>query len=66
MSPEDAHAMQIDCYRAMTGSERVEIALRLHDLACNVARDGIRAQYPQATPDEVECELRRRLEFVRG
>jgi hypothetical protein len=65
MSPEEALAKQIERYRAMTGNERLEIALRLHELACDVTRDGIRWQNPQFTKDEVERELRRRLEMVR-
>jgi hypothetical protein len=31
-----------------TGEERLAIALRLHELSCNVAREGIRHQHPNA------------------
>jgi hypothetical protein len=49
----------------MTGEQRLKIALDLHEFACNVAREGIRRQFPTATPEEVEGELRRRIELGR-
>jgi hypothetical protein len=60
MSPEAALDLQIERYRQMSPGERIELALRLHELASEVARDGIRAQHPQATDQEVEELLRRR------
>jgi len=45
----------------MTGEQRLEIALRLHELSCNVAREGIRAQFPGADVAEVESKLRERI-----
>jgi Rv0078B-related antitoxin len=45
----------------MTGEERLAIALRLHELSCNVAREGIQAQHPNATEEEVESRLRERV-----
>ena len=65
MTPEAALQRQIDCYRAMTGEQRLKIALDLHEFACNVAREGIRRQFPEATADEVEQHLRRRIELSR-
>jgi len=65
MSPEEAVRRQIERYRAMTGEERLKIALDLHEFACDVAREGIRCQLPQATNDEVESLLRRRIELSR-
>ena len=65
MTPDAALQKQIERYRAMTGEQRLIIALELHDLACNVAREGIRRQFPAATPDEVEQHLRRRIELSR-
>jgi type II secretory pathway predicted ATPase ExeA len=50
----------------MTGEERLSVALRLHELACAMAREGIRQQHPGASADEVERLLRLRLEFARG
>jgi hypothetical protein len=61
MTPEAASETQIERYRQMTGEQRLEIALRLHELSCNVARDGIRAQFPGASEAEVERRLRERI-----
>jgi hypothetical protein len=40
MTPHAALDLQIARYRAMTREERVGIALRLHELACEMARLG--------------------------
>ncbi len=61
MSPAAALETQIERYRQMTGEERLAIALRLHELSCNVAREGIRAQFPGASEAEVERRLRERI-----
>ena len=56
---------QIARYRQMTCEERVALALRLHELACDMARLGIRRQHPDAGPAEVERLLRERLALAR-
>jgi len=66
MTPEAALRRQIECYRKMTGERRLEIALDLHALACDLAREGIRRQFPDADSAEVEEHLRRRLEAARS
>jgi hypothetical protein len=65
MTPEAALRRQIELYRAMTGEQRLKISLDLHEFACNVAREGIRRQFPGATPEEVEAHLRKRIELSR-
>lgn len=65
MTPDAAAQQQIERYRAMTGEQRLKIALDLHEFACDIAREGIRRQFPEATPDEVEQHLRRRIELGR-
>lgn len=65
MSPEAALDVQIARYREMTTEQRVLIALRLHELACEMARLGIRRQHPDAGPKEVERLLHKRLELAR-
>jgi len=65
MSPDRALQEQIERYRRMTGEQRLRIALELHELSCNVAREGIRQQHPTADEAEVERLLRRRLELAR-
>lgn len=64
MTPQAALEAKLNRYRAMTREERVATALRLHELACEMARLGIRRQHPQATPAEVEEFLRDRLELA--
>jgi hypothetical protein len=65
MTPQAALDMQIGRYRAMTRQERVAIALRLHEMACEMARLGIRRQHPEASAARVEELLRQRLELAR-
>jgi hypothetical protein len=65
MNAEDALAQQLARYRAMTGQQRLKIALDLHEFACEVTRAGIRRQFPMADDDEVERHLRRRIELSR-
>lgn len=64
MKPEDALQEQIWRYQQMSGEQRLALALELHELSCNVAREGIRHQNPQADEAEVERELRQRLRLV--
>lgn len=56
--------MQIERYRQMTGEERLLIGLRLHELSCEVARENIRAQFPDAGPEQVEEKLRERIRLA--
>ena len=65
MTPQAASNKQIERYRQMSGEERLAIALELHELACDLARAGIRRDYPQANQAEIERLLRRRLELAR-
>jgi hypothetical protein len=66
VTPQAALEFQLDRYRGMTREERVSIALRLHELACDMARLGIRRQHPKATPAEMEELLRQRLELAQS
>lgn len=66
MTPEAALERQIARYREMTCEQRVMVALRLHELACDMARLGIRRQHPGASSTEVESLLRKRLELTRA
>jgi hypothetical protein len=60
MTPDQALAKQIERYRAMTCEERIGIALRLHELASEMARAGIKARHPEADHAEIERLLRER------
>ena len=66
MNAANALGERIKSYRGMTGEERLALALDLHGLACDVAREGIRRQSPQADPETIERLLRRRLELARS
>lgn len=61
MTPEAALQKQVEKYRAMTGEDRLKVALDLHELSCEIARDGIRHQHPEASTEEVERLLRERI-----
>jgi hypothetical protein len=61
MTPEAALEKQLDRYRQMTGEERLKISLDLHAFACEVAREGIREQYPTSDEQEIDRRLRQRL-----
>jgi len=62
MTPEAALEKQLERYRQMTGEERLKIALDLHEFACEVAREGIRQQFPASDEQEIERRMRQRLE----
>jgi hypothetical protein len=66
VNPQAALEYQIACYRRMSGEERLAIALDLHELSCDIARESIRAQNPGADDDAVEALLQRRLELARS
>lgn len=61
MTPEAALEAQIERYRRMTGEERLALGLRLHELACAVAREGIRSQFPDLSEEAVDQKLRERI-----
>ena len=65
MDPQAVLEEQIAAYRRMTGEQRLGIALDLHELACDLARAGIRARNPDADDAEVERQLRSRLALGR-
>ena len=66
MTAATALEQQIQLYRRMTGEQRLAIALNLHEMSCEIAREGIRRQHPEASPKEVERLLRRRTAAARG
>jgi hypothetical protein len=66
MTAATALDRQIEYYRRMTGEQRLAVALDLHELSCDIAREGIRRQNPAADAAEVERLLRHRLELARA
>lgn len=63
MDPSTATKMQIEAYRLMSGEERLLIALNLHELSCEISRESIRATSPNSTAEEVEAQLRQRIQL---
>ncbi len=61
MDPVTATEKQIERYRQMSGEQRLRIALDLHEMSCNIAREGIRCRYPNASTEFVEAKLRERI-----
>ena len=55
----DAHALQIELYRRMTGAERLAIAFRLTEMTREAAIAGIRARHPDYDEDDVHAAFRR-------
>jgi hypothetical protein len=51
--------------RAMSPEERARAGLRLYEMACKIARDGIRHQFPDTSEGEVNRHLAARLELGR-
>lgn len=66
MTADVALQKQIERYRQMTGEQRLAVALELHEMSCDIAREGIRRQHPKAAAAEVERLLRHRLELARA
>jgi len=58
MTADAALEKQIERYRQMSGEARLAVALELHEMSCDIAREGIAA--------EVERLLRQRLELARA
>ena len=65
MNAAAALDQQIERYRRMTGEERPAVALDLHEMSCEIAREGIRRRHPDANAVEVERLLHHRLELAR-
>lgn len=51
--------------RELTVEQRLRAGAELFEEVCARLRDGIRAQYPDADPDEVERILHERIEIAR-
>ena len=65
MTASTALDEQVKRYRTMTGEERLAIALALHELSCDIAREAIRRAHPEADSAQVERLLHKRLQLAR-
>jgi hypothetical protein len=62
---EEAYRAKIKQARLMSSSDRFLAGARLYDLTLRMARDGIRARYPNYTDEQVQRELMNRLRIQR-
>ena len=63
---DDSTRQQIERARHMTADERFREGLALCDRMFRLMQDGIRHQFPQATPQDVMRIQRERLDIVRA
>jgi len=63
---DDSFWQQVERARHLTGDQRFREGLALCDRAFRLMQDGIRHQFPDATPEEVLRILRERLAVVRA
>jgi hypothetical protein len=59
--PVDLYAEEILRARDMTPEEKILAGPRLFEFACRITADGIRAQFPDASPTELRQILSERL-----
>jgi len=59
VEPDDERQEEI--LRRMTGAQRLRIGFEITEFALNLARAGIRHQYPGLSDEEVREKLRERL-----
>jgi hypothetical protein len=63
---DDSTRQQIERARRMTPDERFREGLALCDRTFQLMQDGIRHQFPRATPHDVLQILRERLDRIRA
>lgn len=56
---------KVNAARRMSFADKFLAGAELFDFACNVSRSGIRMQNPHFNDEQVEIELRRRLDIGR-
>ena len=58
---EQSRKRYIEILRRMTGEQRVKIAFELFEMAKNAMIDGMKAQNPDITEEEIQKEVVRRM-----
>ncbi len=53
-------ALRNEIYRRMSGSEKIEIAMKMREQALEMVRDSIRRRRPEISEDDLEFEVRKR------
>ena len=62
----EADARQVEIYRRMTPSQRVEQAMRMNRQMGELMDSGLRATHPHLGPEERRREIARRIRHARG
>ena len=62
---DDLFRSKVQRARHMSPDQRMMEGLRLFDRGMSLMRDGIRAQYPECSSEQVEREVARRLAIAR-
>jgi len=57
---------RVDALKSMTGEQRLMLAFEMRRTSCQLTRDGIRAQFPNYSDDQVNRELARRVMIANG
>jgi hypothetical protein len=57
---------RVEALRRMTGEQRLMLAFEMWRTACQLTRDGIRAQFPNYSVAQVNQELARRIMISNG
>ena len=58
---DNVDELQLEAYRRMTGEQRLRIGLGLYEASLEIAREGIRGRFPDASESEVQEKLRARV-----
>ena len=61
-----SYERRIDAPKRMTGEQRLAQAFEMWRTACELTRDGIRAQFPNYSAAQVNQELARRIMIENG
>lgn len=62
---DEIYRAKVRAAREMTPEQRFLAGPRLFEWACEITRSGIRAQHPDASEEQVQEMLLRRLEIAR-
>ena len=54
---EDAHSVQLELWRSMSGQERIQKAVSLSTSLRNMAFDAIRRRHPEFTEDQIPTKF---------
>lgn len=66
LHPVTVDARQVDIYRRMTPSQRLEQAMQMNQQMRVLMESGLRATHPQLSATERRREIARRIRHARG